>query len=90
MRLKIYSIRDGKGDFFNTPFFQRTTGEAERTFENLTKDTATFVSKYPDDYDLFYIGDFDDQTGQITNLVSPVHICKANSLINKQISTISN
>lgn len=77
MQLKIYSIRDSKGSVYNQPFFKRTHGEAERDFTELTKDEKSFVNKYPDDYDLYYVGDFDDQEGIITSLQTPQHIIKA-------------
>lgn len=77
MQLKIYSIRDGKGEVYNTPFFQKTHGEAERTFRELANDQKSMIFKYPDDYDLYFIGSYDDTTGVIQPLDTPHHITKA-------------
>jgi len=77
MQLKIFTIRDSKGEMYNTPFFRRTIGDAERTFHELVNDDKTSVSKYPDDFDLYLIGDFDDQTGITKGLDTPQHIVKA-------------
>lgn len=77
MLLKIYSIRDSKAEVFNQPFFQKTHGEAERNFMSLVQDEKSTVWKYPDDFDLYYLGDFDDQTGKLTKLDTPQHIAKA-------------
>lgn len=77
MNLHIYSIRDQKGEAFLTPFFQKTHGEAERSFRELTKNKDSLVSKYPEDYDLYHIGKYDDQTGVIQPNDTPQHIIKA-------------
>lgn len=77
MVLKMYSIRDQKAGVYNTPFFQRTHGEAERTFRDLINDPKSMVYKYPEDYDLYYHGEYDDIAGMISALDTPQHIVKA-------------
>lgn len=86
MQLKIYSIRDSKGLIYNTPFYQRTHGEAERNFSTVANDTKSTIAQYPEDYDLYYLGDYDDQTGKITSLDTPQHIQKAAHCIKEKIS----
>lgn len=80
MELKAFSIRDQKAEVFNTPFFQKTHGEAERAFRELLSDPKSMPSKYPDDYDLYFIGTYNDQTGVITPLDTPQHLAKAVTL----------
>mgnify|MGYP003375826781 CR=1 FL=1 len=77
MKRKVYTVRDAKAELFNTPFYQTTHGEAERTFKNLVQDKTSMVGKYPEDYDLYYMGEFDDNTGNIMSLETPQHIVKA-------------
>lgn len=77
MQLKIYSIRDAKGQIFNTPFYQRTHGEAERNFRTVANDPKSTIAQYPEDYDLYYMGEFDDQSGKFLALDTPQHIIKA-------------
>lgn len=77
MLLKAFSVRDSKVGAYNTPWFQKSIGEAERSFNELVKDEKSMVSKYPDDYDLYFIGDYDDQTGVFSPLDTPQHIMKA-------------
>lgn len=77
MRLKVYSIRDSKGEMYHQPFYQKTHGEAERSFMELVKDNKSFISKYPDDYDLWYLGEWDDQLGLHIPLETPLHVQKA-------------
>lgn len=89
MRTKIYSIRDSKSEIFNSPIFQRTHGEAERNFHNLVNDEKSNVNKYPDDFDLYYIGEYDDQTGKIESLDTPQHIVKAVQLVSKRVPQLN-
>lgn len=81
MKKKIYSVRDAKGEVYHQPFYQNTHGEAERAFLELVKDERTFVAKYPEDYDLYYLGEFDDQKGTFESLVTPHHMMKATNLL---------
>lgn len=77
MELKVYSIRDAKVSAFNMPFYKHTHGEAERDFHTLTKDEKSTVHQYPEDFDLYYLGTYDNITGQFQSLDSPQHIVKA-------------
>jgi len=80
MRLKVFSVRDSKAGCFNVPFFQKSHGEAERSFSMLLQDDKSMISKYPDDFDLYYVGDFDDQDGVFNALETPQHVVKAVAL----------
>lgn len=77
MELRMYSIRDAKAEIYNTPFFQKTHGEAERNFQILFNDEKSTISKYPEDFDLYYLGIYDDQTGLTKPLDTPQHVMKA-------------
>lgn len=81
MQSKMFAIRDSKGEFFNTPFFQKTHGEAERSFKTLVSDERSNISKYPEDFDLYYLGEYDDQTGTVSALDTPQHVIKATALV---------
>lgn len=83
MLLKVYTIRDSKAEVYNTPFFQKTHGEAERSFNQLLRDEKSMVNKYPEDYDLYFIGNWDDQEGTFTPCDTPQHIAKAAHLVAK-------
>lgn len=77
MIYKMFTIRDSKAEIYSPPFYKKTHGEAERDFRELTRDPKSMVSKYPMDFDLFHVGEFDDSTGKIDSLVTPKHIMKA-------------
>jgi len=80
MILKIFTIKDSKAEIYMQPFFQKTIGEAERSFTTLAQDQKSTVSMYPEDYDLYYLGEMDDQTGKIQSLDTPSHVVKACNL----------
>lgn len=77
MILKMYSIRDAKAEIFNKPFYQATHGEAERSFRRTVSDENTMMHMYPEDFDLYYLGEYDDNTGKVDSLDTPQHVIKA-------------
>jgi len=83
MILKAYSIRDAKAEVFNPPFYKNTHGEAERDFVRITQDEKSTVCKFPEDFDLYHVGEFDDRTGKFNPLDTPTHIIKAIQLVKK-------
>lgn len=82
MELKAFSIRDAKAESFNHPYFAKTHGEAERNFRELANDSQSMVCKYPDDYDLYYVGDYDTDSGKFKPTDTPQHIIKAVQVLN--------
>jgi len=77
MQLKVFTVRDQKAEIFNTPWFAKTHGEAERNFQQLAKDPKSTVNQFPDDFDLYYLGTYDDQTGLVNPVDTPQHMIKA-------------
>lgn len=84
MQLKMFSIRDAKAEAFNNPFFKHTHGEAERDFHQACQDDKSMLNKYPEDYDLYFVGTYDTNTGQIVPLDTPQHMTKAISVLNRK------
>ena len=77
MKLKIYSIQDSKSKSFGQVIIQRTHGEAERWFKHEVNKPQSFLGQYPEDFDLFYLGEMDSNEGKIVGLSTPEHIIKA-------------
>lgn len=77
MKLKMFSIRDAKAEIFHSPYFNKSHGEAERNFAELVKDEKSMIHKYPQDFDLYFLGEYDDQTGKMEALDTPQHVAKA-------------
>lgn len=68
MILKVFTVRDDKAGAFMQPFFSPTMGTAERSFMDACKGEGPFA-KYPHDYNLYYLCDYDDQTGKFGYVV---------------------
>lgn len=77
MVLKAYSIRDSKGEIYHNPFFKHTHGEAERDFATAVNDDKSTLYQYPEDFDLYHVGEYDNNTGVFKPNDTPQHIIKA-------------
>lgn len=78
---QIYSVRDTKSQVFFQPKYFRNQAEAQRFLHDLTNSPGSdnLIHKYPEDYDLFHLGSYDQLSGQITSIV-PTHVVKALTL----------
>lgn len=88
MIMQIYSVRDAKSEIFNTPFYGNTHAEAERSFRTAVNDPQTSLNKFPEDFDLWYLGTYDTITGQIKALETPQHMLKAVHCVKKEHNVV--
>lgn len=79
----MFAIRDTKGAYYSPPFTKNSRGEAERDFTTLSRDAQSTVNKYPEDFDLFELGTFDEKTGKVDGYDTPRHMLKAVDTIAK-------
>lgn len=65
--MKIFVVFDSKSEGYGIPFFQRTTGEALRGFTEAVNDPQkqSAVAKYPQDFTLFELGEYDELLGNL-------------------------
>lgn len=80
MKLKIFSIRDSKAEAFLQPIFATTTGVAMRQLGAAVNQDGHDLNKFTDDYALFDLGEFDDQSGLIAPNPTPTVVCQAHDL----------
>lgn len=71
MILKMFCILDSKVGAYAQPFYARSTPEGMRAFEDIFTSTdpryeQSNYKKFPQDFHLYEIGEFDDETGVIT------------------------
>lgn len=71
MLQNIYAVRDEKVQSFLKPFFIQTNGAAIRAFQDASRDPKTALYAHPEDYVLYLVGTFDDESAVFTS-VSPV------------------
>ncbi|WNK14562.1 MAG: nonstructural protein [Microvirus sp.] len=65
MILNAYSVLDTKTGIYNLPFFMQLDVQALRAVADLGRNTDTTVGRYPNDYVLVRIGQYDDNTGSM-------------------------
>lgn len=65
MITELYSVKDTKVGFAR-PFHQVNRDQALRSFKWLREDENSDINKAPGDYELWFVGYFDDATGIIS------------------------
>lgn len=70
MIYQIVSVHDRAADAFGRPIFALAIGQAIRSFQDEINRIApdNEMNRHPEDFDLFHIGNFDDQSGDFENL----------------------
>lgn len=87
MILKIFSVFDSKAAFFGNPFVDQREASAIRAFRDAVNkpDENNGFFRHPEDYSLFLLGVFDNETGEIEcgkplNLITASAIKELNNL----------
>lgn len=81
----IYAVKDLATQAFGNPFVTKAQGEALRSFmDEVNADPAqSQIAKHPEDYELYKLGDYDDENGQI-NAIEPQLVSRAKDLITQR------
>jgi hypothetical protein len=74
IKLQVYSVFDSKAEVFGTPMFFQTAGIATRAFGDECNRTESELHKHPEDYTLFHIGEFIQDTGLMVPLKTPASL----------------
>lgn len=78
--MKMFTVKDIKGDIYMQPFFVRTTALAIREIEQATNNPESIFNKYPEDYSLYEIGEFDQETAEVNLHDDLVKLCNCSEL----------
>ena len=63
--MKVFTVYDSKAQAHLNPFTMRTKGEAIRSFEQECKNPESSFAKFPSDFTLLSIADWDEETGEL-------------------------
>ena len=74
---KIYSVYDVKAKYHLNPIVMKEDAEALRAFADLANDKQTMIGLHPEDFELFYLGTFDDNSAEICVEKIPVFLGRA-------------
>lgn len=69
MKHVICSVYDSATEAYMRPFTAQTVGQAVRMFEDEVRAEGNPLSAHPEDYSLFQIGTFNDNTAEMENVV---------------------
>lgn len=81
MKLSLYSICDSKTQFTDI-FVAQNEPAAVRQFGQFYHN-VTLIKQNPADFNLYFLGDFDNVSGQIDALAQPLSICAATAFIER-------
>jgi hypothetical protein len=77
MIIKMYAVYDKNVGAYMSPFTSLNDNSAIRNFSQAALNPEAF-GKYPQDYDLFKIGEYDDSNAKFTNAdPNPIHLISA-------------
>lgn len=76
----LVTVKDRAIEAFKPCGVCRTEGEAIRVFKDILNNPETPESKHPDDYDLYILGTFDDQTGYLETEAKPRKIADGKTI----------
>lgn len=82
MKLRLYSIYDKKTKIHFPPMYCHNRGDAMRTLERTFSKPGTVQHDYPEDYQIYDVGEFDDATGQVTGQ-SLDFVCELTDILGK-------
>jgi len=78
MKTEIFSLFDVKAATYGRPIFVPTMAVLVRELQGALKGDD-LLAKYPEDFRLFRLGSFDDQSG-VVEVSSPQFVCEVSSL----------
>lgn len=63
--LAVYAIYDNKGERFDTPFFAISDLFAKRRYTLMMEEKGSPLGRWPDEFALYKLSDFDIETGKM-------------------------
>jgi len=77
---QVIAVQDIKVGAFSKPVAVPTDGAGVRAFQDAVNDPSTEYNKHPEDYSIFNLGTFNDQTGELIT-AKPTHLASAVALL---------
>jgi hypothetical protein len=77
MNINAYSVKDAKSGTFGNPYYAQNDALAARSFEQASNDPNTTINAYPEDFSLYRVGSFNDESGEFKPEPQPQFITNA-------------
>lgn len=73
MRYVVIAVRDRAADVFGQPSFVQSIGVGMRSFSDAvnSRDEKSPLTMHPEDFDLYHLADYDDNTGKFSAVDPP-------------------
>lgn len=65
MKLEMLAVKDEALEAYMRPFFAQSVGQAQRMFVDEVNNPQGEMHKHPNDYSLYHLGTWDDETGAL-------------------------
>lgn len=84
MEVRSYSIYDTKAQAFNAPFFAANDEVAIRMSRDAVNRQEGVYAAHPEDFVLYHVGGFNDQTGELVGYNPAIHVCSFLELVDQK------
>lgn len=84
MKYAVCAVKDRAVNAYNRPIYVPTVGVAIRSFTDEVNRQDSELRNHPEDYDLYEIGQWDDETAIYTSLEVPRVITRAQDIAIKE------
>lgn len=81
---EIFAIFDLKAQAFLTPFFSENVNTAMRSLESTANSPESFLGMYPNDYEVYRLGEFHVDNGTIVPADVKKYTFRISDLVKKQ------
>lgn len=88
MNSVILCVRDQKVGAYGEPFTAPSLAAAVRSIKSAVEDGKSDISKYPEDFDLYQVGEYSPIDGKLTAFDSPVHLTSALAFVNNNVKEL--
>lgn len=79
--MKLFAIYDIKAAYYLQPFPDSSTISAMRGFETAVNEGNSTFSRYPDDFCLMELAEFNQHTGELIPNMAPVNLGTARTVL---------
>jgi len=85
MILNAYAVLDNKVGVFSSPFFCHHDAIAKRSLYEASANAETMLARYPTDFTLFRVGQFDDANGVLL-ACTPENLGTVSAIVNAEFA----
>lgn len=80
----VFAVRDRALNAYMQPFFVASAGVAVRSFSDEVNRTESPMNGHPEDYDLYHLGFYSEDTGRMEPLDAPRMVAVGKDVIRQR------